>query len=500
MSAALYSTEQVRELDRGVIETQGIPGYELMQRAGRSVQAFIRRHYPGFCIRPARVLVVCGGGKNGGDGYVIARLLRGDGCDAHICPLVPVDKLRDDALSAARDWRGLGGPELALSRLDISVYDLVVDALLGTGLQRPVEGAFAEAIRVMNSARCPVIAVDVPSGLQADTGQPLPVAVMAKHTVTFIGRKLGLYTGRAADYCGQIHFEDLQAPAVVYGKVQASARLLEAEDVFPLLPRPRPSAHKGDNGHVLVIGGDTGMQGGAQMAGLAALRSGAGLTSIATRRSHASVLSAHHPELMSWPVERASALVPLLKRATVVALGPGLGRGVWGGQLFNKALAAKQPMVVDADGLNRLAARPKPLSRRDWILTPHPGEAARLLKISTDEVQADRFTAAHALTERYGGVIVLKGAGTLIKAADDPLIWVCARGHSGMASGGMGDVLTGVIAGLLAQGMPALAAAKAAVWLHARAGERVAAHAGGRGMLATDLLPELRRLLNHVAL
>lgn len=500
MSAALYSTEQVRELDRGVIETQGIPGYELMQRAGRAVYAFIRGRYPGFCARPARVLVVCGGGKNGGDGYVIARLLYGDGCRVDVCPLVSIDRLRDDALSAARDWRGLGGAELALPQLDIGDYDLVVDALLGTGLQRPVAGSFAEVIRVMNSAHCPVIAVDIPSGLQADTGQPLPVAVTAQHTITFIGRKRGLYTGRAADYCGRIHFEDLQAPVVVYDKVPVSARLLEAEDVFPLLPRPRPSAHKGDNGHVLVIGGDTGMQGGAQMTGLAALRSGAGLTSIATRRSHAPVLSAHHPELMSWPVERASALTSLLKRATVVALGPGLGQGVWGRQLFNKALTAKQPMVVDADGLNWLAAGPKPAGRRDWILTPHPGEAARLLKISADEVQADRFAAVQALAERYGGVIVLKGAGTLIKAADDPLIWVCARGHSGMASGGMGDVLTGIIVGLLAQGMPPLAAAKAGVWLHARAGERAAVEPGGRGMLATDLLPELRWLLNHVPL
>lgn len=498
MSAVLYSTDQVRVLDSGVIETQRIPGYELMQRAGRAVHAFIRRQYPGFCARPARVLVICGGGKNGGDGYVIARLLHGDGCRVDVCPLVPIDKLRDDALSAARDWRSCRGSELALPAADIGAYDLVIDALLGTGLQRTVEGAFAEAIHLMNSARCPVIAVDIPSGLQADTGQPLPVAVMAKHTVTFIGRKRGLYTGRAADYCGRIHFEDLQAPVAVYDQVPAAVRLLEAEDVFHLLPRRSPSAHKGDNGHVLVIGGDTGMQGGAQMAALAALRSGAGLASIATRRAHAPVLSAHHPELMSWPVERASTLPPLLKRATVVALGPGLGQGAWGRQLFNKALTAKQPLVVDADGLNWLAT--KPVQRRDWVLTPHPGEAARLLNISAGEVQADRFAAVRALAERYQGVVVLKGSGTLIAAADDPLIWVCARGHSGMASGGMGDVLTGIIAGLLAQGMPLLAAAKSAVWLHARAGERAAVVGGGCGMLATDLLPELRRLLNHVVL
>jgi hydroxyethylthiazole kinase-like uncharacterized protein yjeF len=498
VSAALYSTEQVRALDRDVIATEGIAGYELMRRAGSAVHSFIRRQYPGFCARPARILVICGGGNNGGDGYVVARLLHRDGYKVELCPLVPAEKLQSDALVAARDWRSCGGTESALGRLGIDNYDLIIDALLGTGLQRPVAGVFANIIGLMNAARCPVIAVDIPSGLHADTGQPFPLSVVADHTITFIGRKRGLYTGRAADYCGRIHFEDLQAPAEVYGRVRASARLLEASGVLAALPLRRPSAHKGDNGHVLVVGGDTGMQGGAQMAGLAALRSGAGLTSIATRRAHASLLSVQHPELMSWPVERAGALGSLLRRATVVALGPGLGRAAWGRQLFTRILAAAQPMVVDADGLNWLAA--KPASRSDWVLTPHPGEAARLLGVSAGDVQADRYAAVRALAARYRGVVVLKGAGTLIAMADDPVTWVCDRGHPGMAIGGMGDVLTGIIAGLLAQGMAPLEAAKCGVWLHARAGERAAAAGGGRGMLATDLLPELRRLLNHEVL
>jgi hydroxyethylthiazole kinase-like uncharacterized protein yjeF len=497
-ATALYRTAQVRELDRSVIETQGIAGYELMQRAGLAVYAFIRRLYPGFRARPARVLVVCGGGKNGGDGYVIARLLHHDGYKVDVSPLAPIEKLQDDALAAARAWRGCHAPEVLISKLDVNNYDLIVDALLGTGLQRPVEGDFAAAIELINRANCPVIAVDIPSGLRADTGQPSPIAVTAHHTVTFIGRKQGLYTGQAADYCGQIHFDDLQAPARIYERIPPAARLIEGSDILSQLPRRSPSAHKGNNGHVLVVGGDTGMQGAAQMAGLAALRSGAGLVSLATRRTHAAVLSAQHPELMSWPVERATAMPPLLKRATVVALGPGLGRAAWGGQLFAKALTADLPLVVDADGLNWLAA--KPAKRSGWILTPHPGEAARLLKVTVNEVQADRFAAVRALAERYRGVIVLKGAGTLIASSDDPLVWVCARGHSGMASGGMGDILTGTIAGLLAQGAEPLLAAKSAVWLHARAGERAAAIGGGRGLLATDLLAELRSLLNHAVL
>jgi hydroxyethylthiazole kinase-like uncharacterized protein yjeF len=497
-ATALYRTAQVRELDRGVLAEQGIAGYELMQRAGRAVHDFIRRQYPGFCARQARVLVVCGGGKNGGDGYITARLLHQDGYKVEVVPLVPVEKLQGDALLAAQDWRGSGRVERSLTALDISGYDLIIDALLGTGLQRPVEAEFAEVIHLVNRASCPVIAVDIPSGLQADTGQPLPVATMADHTVTFIGRKQGLYTGQAADYCGRIHFEDLQAPAGVYERIPPSAQLLAGQHIFSLLPLRRPSAHKGDHGHVLVVGGDTGMQGAAQMAGLAALRSGAGLTSIATRRAHAAILSAYHPELMSAPVERAGALTPLLQRATVIALGPGLGRAPWGRQLFVRTLAADLPLVVDADGLNWLAT--KPVRRGNWVLTPHPGEAARLLNIGVNDVQADRYAAVRELADRYGGVVVLKGSGTLIATADDAMIWVCAQGHSGMGSGGMGDVLTGIIAGLLAQGMQPLAAAKSAVWLHARAAERAAAAYGGRGMLATDLLPELRRLLNQTAL
>lgn len=496
-ASALYRTAQVRELDRDIIETQGIAGYELMQRAGQAVHAHIRRQFPGFCARRARVLVVCGGGKNGGDGYVIARLLHQDGYKVNVTPLVPAEKLQDDALFAARDWLSGRGLELSLRELDVSGYDLIIDAVLGTGLRRPVEADFAEAINLINRANCPVIAVDIPSGLQADTGQPFPIAVMADHTVTFIARKQGMYTGRAADYCGRIHFDDLQAPAHVYERVQPAARLFEAGDILPLLPWRRPSAHKGDNGHVLVVGGDTGMQGAAQMSGLAALRSGAGLVSIATRRMHAAVLSAQQPELMSLPVERAGALTPLLQRAAVVALGPGLGRAEWGRQLFAKAVDTGLPLVLDADGLNWLAENP--FTRANWVLTPHPGEAARLLDTSVNEVQADRFAAVRALAERYHAVVVLKGAGTLITAPGEPLIWVCARGHSGMASGGMGDILTGIIAGLLAQGMKPLMAAKSAVWLHARAAERAAATGGSRGMLATDLLPELRRLLNHVA-
>ncbi|HEY3487581.1 MAG TPA: NAD(P)H-hydrate dehydratase [Gammaproteobacteria bacterium] len=496
MSTGLYRTAQVRELDRRVLAAQGIAGYELMQRAGRAVYAFVRRQYPGFCAKPARLLVVCGGGKNGGDGYVAAVLLHQAGYKVDVLPLVPLTELKGDVLTAAQAWRNCCNQPPATLQSNLEVYDLIIDALLGTGLQRPVVGEFAAVINRINQMACPVIAVDVPSGLQADTGQPFPLAIDADHTITFIAPKQGLYTGHAADYCGRIHVHDLDAPVDIYEQCIPSARLLQPEPIIASLPKRRPTAHKGEFGHVLVIGGDIGMQGAAQMAGLAALRSGAGLTTIATRKMHAALLSAQQPELMSYPVEQASTLKPLLGKATVIAVGPGLGQTPWAKKLLAAALAAELPLVVDADGLNLLAL--KPVARGNWIITPHPGEAARLLNLSTAEVQADRYAAVQQLAQRYAAVAVLKGSGTLIAAPDDPVVRVCDRGHPAMAGGGMGDILTGIIAGLLAQGMDLLSAAEAAVWLHARSGERAAA--GGSGLLATDLLPQLQRLLIHAGI
>jgi NAD(P)H-hydrate epimerase len=261
-----------------------------------------------------------------------------------------------------------------------------------------------------------------------------------------------------------------------------------------VLSRRRRSAHKGYFGHVLVIGGELGLAGAARLAGEAAARCGAGLVSVATRAAHAGMQAAARPELMFQGIENPSDLTPLFDRATVVAIGPGLGRGEWGRDMLHAALASDKPLVVDADGLNLLAAEP---SYRDrWILTPHPGEAARLLKMTPAEVEADRFTAVEDLALRFGGVAVLKGAGSLIASKTDGQVALCAAGNPGMASGGMGDVLTGVIAALAAQGPSLFAAAKAGVYLHGRAGDLAAQSGGERGLLATDLLPFLRQLVN----
>jgi NAD(P)H-hydrate epimerase len=360
--------------------------------------------------------------------------------------------------------------------------------LLGTGLDRPVTGLYAEAIQAINAHSSPVIAVDIPSGLNADTGNAMGCAVKADCTVTFIGLKQGLFTGQAAEYCGEIYFAQLGVPDDVFDEVKAVAvRVIKSP-----LPRRSRYAHKGDSGHVLIVGGDLGYSGAAKMAGEAALRVGSGLVTIATRAEHSGLMNLSRPELMCHGVETPEQLMALLAKADVVAVGPGLGQSDWAKALFNAAISSGKPMVVDADGLNLLAAAP--INKPDWILTPHPGEAGRLLNYSNAEIQQDWFAAALSLQDKYGGVVILKGAGTLIASGHQ--LAVSNTGNPGMASGGMGDVLTGVIAGLLAQGFSLQDAAQQGVYNHGLAADLSAEKDGERGLLATDLMPYLRQLVN----
>jgi NAD(P)H-hydrate epimerase len=331
--------------------------------------------------------------------------------------------------------------------------------------------------------------------LNANTGHVMGAAVRASATMSFIGLKAGLFTGAGREHAGEIFFNDLDVPPDIYARVPALVRRLTETSFHGLMPARRRDMHKGDAGHVLVIGGDRGMPGAARLAGEAAYRAGAGLVMLATHPEHAAHISAARPELIVHGVATPEALRPLLARTDVIAVGPGLGRGEWGNALFGAALDTKLPMVVDADALNILAT--DPLMHTDWILTPHPGEAARMLGMSKEEIQADRFAAVHELVASFGGVCVLKGAGTLVSSLYDGVVSVCDRGNPGMASGGMGDVLTGVIAGLRAQGLISPVAARLGVWLHAAAGDDVAA-SGEIGMLASDLFPHIRSRLNRL--
>jgi NAD(P)H-hydrate epimerase len=479
----LYRAEQVRELDRTAIEQHGIPGLELMRRAGQAAFGIVRQRWPDVCC----IAVFCGSGNNGGDGYVVARLALQAGLEATVYTLAAPEKLHGDALQVYKDYQGQGGKVLPFAGIVYCKADVVVDALLGTGLDRPVSGEYAEAIAYINALRKPVAALDIPSGLNADTGAVVGCAVQADCTVSFIGLKQGLLTGDAADYCGEVFFASLDVPESVYHGIPHSAMHI-AKPQFP--PRKR-SAHKGCNGHVLVIGGDSGYTGAARLAAEAAARSGAGLVSVACRERHAALLSMACPELMCHGTETPQQLAPLLAKATLVAVGPGLGQSRWAQELLAAALDSGKPLVIDADALNLLAQ----LAPRqgEWVLTPHPGEAARLLGCTAQDVQRDRFAAIRALRDKYSGVCVLKGAGTLVAGGGE--LYVNATGNPGMASGGMGDVLSGAIAGLAAQGLTLEQAARFGVYIHGAAAD-LAARDGERGLLASDLLPHLRKLVN----
>ena len=361
--------------------------------------------------------------------------------------------------------------------------------MFGSGLTRPVTGLYASAIQAINQSSAFVLAIDLPSGINADTGNVMGCAVRADVTVTFIALKQGLFTGQAADYCGKLVYDSLGLPAAIIATHAPSAVRVTQQR---LAPRLRCS-HKGNYGHVLIVGGEQGYSGAARLAGEAALRMGAGLVSIATRSSHASLLNINRPEFMCHGVETAEQLAPLLAKATVIAIGTGLGQSDWARELLTAVLSSGKALVIDADALNLLAQEPK--MNPDWILTPHPAEAARLLNCTTAEVQQDRFAAATALQKKYQSVVILKGSGTLIASSNN--IAVSNTGNAGMASGGMGDVLTGVIAGLVAQGLNLEQAAQQGVYLHGYAADCAAQKDGERGLLASDLLPYLRLGINE---
>jgi len=483
----LYTAAAVRELDRRAIEEHGIDGYTLMARAAASAFRCLRLRWPGA----RRLAVYCGGGNNGGDGLVLARLAREAGLEVDLGLAGEPGRLRG---SAAQAWQDLPGHAGALDEPDPAAADVVVDALLGTGLDRPVEGAMADTIAAVDAVGRPVLAIDIPSGLHADSGAVLGAAAGADMTVGFIGAKRGLYTGPGVEQAGDVLLDDLDVPPAVYRDDDDAVAVWHPRDLPCVLPTRRPTAHKGDAGHVLVIGGSPGYAGAARLAGEAASRAGAGLVSVATVPGNVGAIVSGCPGLMVHGVGDAAGLAPLLERADVVAIGPGLGRDDWGAGLLDAVLEATEArVVIDADGLNQLAAGPRPLPGES-LITPHPGEAARLLACSVPEVQADRFAAAVALHERYGAAVLLKGPGTVI-TTDGASIGLVETTEPALAVGGSGDVLTGLVAALWAQqGDVGTAARAGALGLLAAAGE-AARRVGIRSVMPTDLVDALGPVL-----
>jgi hydroxyethylthiazole kinase-like uncharacterized protein yjeF len=495
---SIYLAQQVRELDRITIEEKGIPGIKLMRSAAQACVDVLLGQAPS----PGKVSVLCGSGNNAGDGFIIAGLLANRGIEVTVGLVGKVPSAETDAGKAYGYCRE-AGVEILTAELSLQDSAFVVDALLGTGLIGPVRPEYQQVISAVNLHDCTVLAVDLPSGLCADTGNILGACIKADMTVTFIGRKLGLLTNDGPEVVGELNFADLSVPASVFDAIEPSVRMLSYEDQIRKLPVRNRNAHKMNHGHVLVVGGDQGMAGAVAMAAEAAMYSGAGLVSVATHPTSVNSLVARRPEVMTKSVTTPDALKALINRATVVVVGPGLGNdslgndslggdSAWGSELFDIVLESELPMIIDADGLNRLSRLPQQSTRRDnWILTPHPGEARNLLG---KNVQVNRLASVKQLQEKYGGVCLLKGAGTLIASRHD--VWLCPYGNPGMSVAGMGDVLSGLIGGLVAQGLDMNDAACLGVIVHSLAADNITARQGERGLLATQLLPEIRKLLN----
>jgi ADP-dependent NAD(P)H-hydrate dehydratase / NAD(P)H-hydrate epimerase len=484
---ALYSTAQTRGLDAHAINALKIPGYTLMKRAGEAALRYLRTRYP----VAHRVVIVCGAGNNAGDGYVLARFAQAAGLTVTVLSASDPQALKGDARQAHADLRASGGTVRPFDAVELSAGEVIVDALLGTGLSGGVRADLVPVIRAINAAGLPVFALDVPSGLDADTGAAVGEAVRAEATVTFVALKTGLFLGDGPEFAGTVFFDDLEL-ATEPAQQPRLTRIVEAE-IHAALPRRPRAANKGDFGRVLIVGGGVGMPGAARLAGEACLRAGAGLVIVATAQENVAAIVGGRPELICVALTSEAVLAEAMERADVIAVGPGLGRTPWARDALNQVLGSRKPLVVDADALNLLAELRAP-ARASWILTPHPGEAGRLLGMTAKDIQRDRLTALEKLVARFDGTVVLKGAGTLV-GARGRIPGLCERGNPGMATAGTGDVLTGTIAGICAQCADPWAAARVGVLVHAMAGD-AAARTGERGVLASDLVRELQHCVN----
>ena len=486
----LFHADDIRRLEPELAAQLDISLYQVMEEAGRQAFLCLKNRWPDG----RDVLVICGRGNNGGDGFVLARLAMQAGLNVTLRQTEPPRPLAGDAAKAKTAYLAAGGSvEDIESKNAWPDCDVLVDGLLGSGLSGTLSQSMAATIKRINKTSVPILALDVPSGINGTTGAAQPIAVMASVTITFVAMKPALLTGAGAVHAGDIELARLQIGQCSEFKSSDILKCDIADFRSDLSPRGLGN-HKGNHGRLLVIGGDEGMAGALRIAGEGALRAGAGLVSVLTRLENCSQVQSGRPELMVRGIEESDmrdVLPERLEWASVIAIGPGLGKHDWGRRLLNTTIEQEVPVLVDADGLNLLAEAPKQNSK--WILTPHPGEAASLLACTVPEVENDRFHAVAELQRKYGGVAVLKGRGTLI--CDGKQTYVAPVGNPGLATGGSGDLLTGIIAALLAQGLPPIRAACCGVCVHGEAAD-LAAEAGQRGMLASDLLPFVRRLVN----
>lgn len=501
----ILNAAQMREADRATIHDVGIPSVVLMENAGRQVVAALESFYEDLAER--RVAIVAGKGNNGGDGFVVARTLHQRGVEATVFLVGRVAEVKGDARINLDVLGRLGvsvvevADESAweLHFSEVSPHDLIIDALFGTGLSAPLDGLYETVVADLNASGIPIVSIDLPSGMSADTPELIGDCIEASVTITLGAPKLPLVLPPAEQKSGEVVIADIGIPIGVIEQVEGPRiELITRDALRPVIPPRVPDSHKGDFGRVLIVAGSLGKTGAAALAAEGALRSGAGLVTIACPKSCLPLVAGYGREYMTEPLEEtpsgtvhfAAAETILGFNADVIALGPGLGRGE-GVSTFVRELVEKSelPLVLDADALNALADDPAILQGRegrDLIITPHPGEMARLMGCSTEDVQADRLGAAQDFARRHKVYVVLKGYRTLIATPDGP-VFVNPTGSPGMATGGTGDVLTGMVAAWLGQLLDAEAACRVAVYLHGSAGELADADAGEVSMVAGDL-------------
>ena len=465
-----------------------------MKRAGLFAFQTLEKHWPLNRDNPQHIHLVCGTGNNGGDGFITAQYALLAGYSISVSILGDEHKIQNHALFALQELKQLGIEPTPFNQACLNTADLMVDALFGTGLNQTVSGQYAKAIEHINQSQKPVLAIDIPSGLCADTGAILGVAIQAQHTCTFITQKVGLYTAQGQETAGKIHFSALCLPKQLYQPFSPLAQNHALPFWLKKYPVRLASHHKGTAGTVCLMGGNTTMMGAIQLAGLASLKTGSGLVKIITHKAHGIAITQAIPELMCYPPEEALAQVA---QAKALGIGPGLGLNDWAKALFHQVIHLPISKVIDADALKHLAEytlnQTGPINA-NWVLTPHPGEAAYLLQTNTQTIQQDRIKAIKQLHQTYGGVIVLKGNGTLIY--DGNHMELCLAGNPGMAVGGMGDVLTGAITSFIAQGLSLWHAACLGVALHAHAGDVLASQYGQPGLLPSEVAQTMSHLVS----
>jgi hydroxyethylthiazole kinase-like uncharacterized protein yjeF len=511
----IVTAAQMQEMDRRTIVEFGIPGRVLMECAGRgATRVFLERLY---CRGPGRVGILAGRGNNGGDGFVIARYLAQRGIEVKVFLLADAETVQGDAAANLQLLSASGIQVIQIpdegafaNHLKALLHQHYwIDALLGTGLKSEVKGFYRRAIEFINASHRPVLAVDIPSGLNADTGQPCGACIQATVTATFGFAKIGHVVYPGAGYCGPVEVVDIGIPPSMVRSAGVNQHLIQGSAIRPLLGHRAADAHKGSAGHVLVIAGSKGKSGAAAMAAASVLRAGAGLVTLGVPESLNPVLESLLVEAMTVPLpdqgtgllleEAFDTILQAAAAKQTLVLGPGLGTASHTRNLTARIIREIDlPIVIDADGLNNLAGHMGWLKTRTTttVLTPHPGEMARLTGTSTAEIQLDRLAAARRLAGDVGAYVVLKGARTVV-AEPDGRAWINPTGNSGMAAGGMGDVLSGLIAGLLAQGLAACDACRAGVYLHGLAAD-ILAQRMSRGFLATEVMDMVPQAIQRV--